>query len=75
MVEIIGTIITIIAVSGVLLNNHRRRECFYLWLVSNALSAGVHLYAGMYALTVRDTIFFCLAIHGLIYWRNAERGT
>ena len=66
--EIVGTVITVIAVAGVLLNNHRRRECFYLWLVSNLLSASVHLTAGMYAMTARDLIFFALAIHGLIHW-------
>lgn len=66
--ETIGWIITVIAVAGVVLNNQRRRACFGLWLISNTLSAGVHLAAGMYALATRDVIFFALAIHGLICW-------
>ena len=39
-IEIIGWIVTVIAVYGVLLNNRRRRACFAVWLVSNTLSAG-----------------------------------
>lgn len=70
--EIIGLIITLISVAGVLLNNARRRECFLLWLFSNALSACVHGVAGMYSLAARDVIFFVLAIHGLYAWRRHE---
>ena len=33
---------TCIAIAGVVANNHRRRACFYLWLVSNGLSFTVH---------------------------------
>ena len=66
--EAIGWCITVIAVAGVVLNNRRRRECFILWMVSNALSAVVHFAAGMWALTCRDAVFFVLAVDGLIRW-------
>jgi nicotinamide riboside transporter PnuC len=72
MIEAIGWVITVIAVWGVVLNNQRRRECFYLWLVSNGLSAGVHLWAGMWAMATRDAIFFSLAIMGLRAWRQHD---
>lgn len=68
--EAVGWAVTGIAVTGVILNNHRRHECFYLWLVSNALSAVIHAASGMVALTCRDVIFFALAIHGLAAWRR-----
>jgi len=76
MIECVGIIITIIAVAGVLLNNARRRACFLLWLASNAMSAGVHLWSGVYSLAGRDAIFFALAIAGWYKWggRNGERG-
>ena len=38
------------------------------WLVSNGISAGLHLHAGMWALTVRDTAFLALAVHGWFLW-------
>ncbi len=74
MTEIIGTISTVIAVVGVILNNHRLIACFWLWLVSNAASAGLHIHAGMYSLAVRDAVFFALAIHGLVMWKKKLTG-
>lgn len=71
--EIIGGIATVIAIVGVILNNHRLAACFYVWLVSNAISAGLHLNAGMYALAGRDVIFFGLAIHGLTVWTTKKK--
>jgi nicotinamide riboside transporter PnuC len=72
--ELVGWLITVIAVTGVILNNQRRRGCFWLWLVSNSLSAGVHFAAGLYALACRDVIFFALAIHGLVAWSRKRQG-
>jgi len=74
MVELIGWIAAGLAITGVVLNNYRLRLCFVLWLGSNAASCGLHLAASMWALSVRDAVFFCLAIHGLIVWgRRAVR--
>lgn len=69
MIETIGTIATVIAIAGVVLNNHRHIGCFYLWLVSNALSAVVHLQTGVWSMTLRDVIFLGLALHGLWVWK------
>ena len=73
IVAAMGWAIAVVSVAGVLLNNARRRECFYLWLFSNGASAVVHAYAGMSGLLVRDTVFFALAIHGLWAWSKAEK--
>ncbi len=75
LAEAVGWTVTIIAVTGVILNNHRRRACFAVWMVSNLLSAGLHIHAGMTALAVRDAIFFVLAIHGLICWSKKTEFT
>jgi nicotinamide riboside transporter PnuC len=72
MIEIIGLVITVIAVAGVVLNNKRRIECFYLWLFTNAVSGGIHLYVGVYSLALRDLIFFALAFHGILCWRRIK---
>ena len=68
MTEWIGAIATVLAVGGVLLNNHRIIWCFALWGVSNSLSAGLHHNAGMSWLTARDVIFLGLAAHGAWKW-------
>lgn len=68
VIEIIGTIALILGVLGVLLNNRKLRICFIVWMVSNALSAGIHAYVGPWSLAARDMVFFCLSIEGWIKW-------
>ena len=73
MIEIIGTIATILAVGGVLMNNRRLRVCFLIWMVSNALTAGIHAHSGIWSLLARDAIFFVLAIEGWIRWGKSQK--
>jgi len=73
MLEIIGTLATIIAITGVVLNNYKHWWCFYLWLVSNSLTAGIHLYLACYSLFARDVVFMVLAVHGLWKWRTERK--
>ena len=70
----IGWTATIVAILGVWLNNRRRRACFVLWLVSNGITFGIHAWAGMWSLAVRDLAFFVLAVHGWWLWGpNSKR--
>lgn len=68
LVETLGAVATTLAVAGVILNNHRLRFCFVLWIVSNAMSLAIHLDAGIWSLAARDGAFWLLAIHGLWRW-------
>lgn len=70
MIELFGAIATVLAVAGVLLNNRRRINCFYLWLISNAICAVLHACTGLWSLCIRDVIFFVLAIEGIYRWRT-----
>ena len=71
--EIVGGAVTVVAVAGAVLNNHRRRECFLAWMASNAASAGLHIAAGMIALACRDLIFLGLAVDGWRRWGRKEK--
>jgi hypothetical protein len=73
MIEIIGSISSVMAIAGVVLNNRMRIECFYLWWVSNAIFAGIHLHAGIWSLAARDVVFLVLAVHGFICWRRKQQ--
>jgi nicotinamide riboside transporter PnuC len=70
MTELFGTIAMVLAVTGVILNNRKLISCFYLFLISNAISAGIHFHAGIWSLFTRDVVFFGLAIEGIIRWRR-----
>ncbi len=69
MIEIIGIIVTVVAVAGVVLNNRKYRWCFVLWMVSNALSAVIHCSVGLWSLVARDLIFLGLSVEGWFLWR------
>ncbi len=59
---------TVLAVSGVVLNNCQNRWCFLVWLVSNSICFIEHRRAKMTGLCVRDAIFSALAIVGWWQW-------
>lgn len=69
-IELIGLCATVIAVVGVILNNHRLRLCFSFWLVSNSLTLFVHLAVGVWSLAARDAVFLLLAVDGLRRWHK-----
>ena len=73
MIEIIGIIVTVLAVAGVILNNHRLRACFVVWFISNFVTAAIHINAGLYTLAIRDVIFLGLAVHGWYLWSRKDR--
>jgi len=73
MSEVFGIIATVLAVSGCVMNNRRRRVCFVLWIVSNVICCGLHYQAEMWSLMARDVIFSALAIEGWILW-NKRKG-
>lgn len=68
MIETLGKIVTILAVTGVILNNRKMKGCFCLWIFSNSLCAYIHWGAGLNSLFVRDIIFLCLAVEGWYKW-------
>ena len=74
MLEIIGTIAMILAVTGVLANNRRLRWCFIIFFISNSLVLIIHISVGVWSLVVRDTIFIILAIEGWIKWGKDKCG-
>lgn len=68
--ELLGTISMALAVTGVLLNNRKMISCFYVWIVSNFVSAYLHFDSGIYSLLIRDLVFLVLACEGIMKWRK-----
>jgi nicotinamide riboside transporter PnuC len=68
--EVLGWTASLIAITGVWLNNGRSPWCFALWLVSNALTAFIHVRSRLWALTVRDLVFLALAVVGWWQWTH-----
>jgi len=70
LIEIFGTIAMLLAVGGVLLNNRKMIACFPIWMVSSAISLGIHAATGVVMLAVRDGAFIVLAIEGWRRWKK-----
>lgn len=68
--EIFGTVACLLGVAGVVLNNNRAVECFWLWMVSNAMCMAIHLRVRLWSMAAKDAVFFALAIDGLIRWSS-----
>lgn len=73
-IDLAAWIATLIALLGVWLNNRRRRACFALFLISNAITFALHAAAGMWPLGARDAAFFLMAIHGWRLWAAQSSG-
>ena len=72
MIQRISIIAKALAVAGVLCNNHRKRVCFIIWMVSNSMAIGIHIYAGLYGMALGDAVFLVLAVQGWILWGSKK---
>jgi nicotinamide riboside transporter PnuC len=61
------------AIGGVILNNHKRIEGFYLFIVSNTLWLIINFQHGIYVESWQNAVFLVLAFHGLFKWRKLGR--
>ncbi len=57
------------SIGGVVLNIHRRRECFFIWAATNAAWCGVDLFYGIWAQATLQAVYFGLAIYGIAKWK------
>lgn len=74
MMELFGSIATVLAIAGVVLNNRVNRRCFAIWFVSNAICAVLHIGVGLWSMVVRDAIFMVLCVDGWYRWRKRGIG-
>ena len=66
-------ILVVMGIAGVILNNHKRIECFYLWGITSACWCIIDWYHGIYSQSVLFAIYFLLAVHGWWKWQKADR--
>jgi len=64
--------LTILALTGVVLNIKKKIACFYIWFFTNASWAVIDFYKGIPMQGILFTIYTVLAIYGIIEWRKKE---
>ncbi len=55
---------------GVVLNNYKRPECFYIWAVTNCSWCIVNFAHGFIQQSLLFFTYFVLALHGLYKWKK-----
>jgi hypothetical protein len=63
-------IITAFSLAGVVLNIYKKPSCFIIWAFTNSAWAIYDYCHGLYAQGALFTVYFALAIWGLIKWRK-----
>ena len=63
-------LLTILSIIGVILNIHKRRECFIIWIATNGLWAIYDFKIGAWEQGILFTVYFGLAIWGLLKWQK-----
>ena len=65
--------VTSLSLIGVILNIYKRKECFYIWTVTNAAWAIYDYYIGAHEQAALFVIYFFLAIWGIIQWKKNDQ--
>lgn len=70
---IITWIISILALTGTILNANRNKYGFILWLVTNMYWTVIDFQSGLYAQSALFFAYTILAIKGIITWSKKEK--
>ena len=72
MVDRAMWLITALSLLGVVLNIHKKRECFYIWAFTNAAWCIYDIWKDAVPQAVLMGIYFGLAIWGIMKWRKPD---
>jgi len=71
MIASFTLVITVLSLTGTVLNVRKNILCFYLWAVGNIAWLVFDLWSGIYSRAVLDAVQLAFAIWGIIEWRKA----
>ena len=72
MIDNLMWIVTAASLIGTVFNIHKRRACFYIWSVTNALWCGYDIYKQAIPQATLMGVYFGLAIYGITKWRGKD---
>lgn len=71
--EVVTWIVSILALTGTILNSSRNKYGFVLWFFTNLFWVIVDFHAGLYAQSALFLAYTLLAVKGLITWTKKEK--
>ena len=64
--------ITVLSLTGTILNVRKNILCFYLWSVGNIAWLAFDLWSHLYSRAVLDAVQLAFAIWGIVAWRKTK---
>lgn len=61
-------IITLVSLTGTILNIRKNIWCFYLWCFGNTAWLSFDLWSGLYSRALLDLVQLILAVWGIVAW-------
>lgn len=71
--EIITWIVSLLALTGTILNSNRNKYGFILWFFTNLFWTVVDFKSGLYAQSALFAAYTVLAVKGMITWTKKEQ--
>lgn len=68
--EVFKWSLAVVSLIGVELNIRHRRECFYIWIFTNAAWSLVDFSHGILAQSLLHLVYFALAVRGILMWKT-----
>ncbi len=71
--EVVTWIVSLLALTGTILNSNRNKYGFLLWIATNLFWVVVDFRAGLYAQSALFAAYVVLAIKGILTWSRKEK--
>ena len=71
--EVVTWIVSLLALTGTILNSDRNKYGFLLWIATNLFWVVVDFRAGLYAQSALFAAYVVLAIKGILTWSRKEK--
>ena len=68
--EIFTWFVSILSITGYILNIQKKVYCFYFWIVANICWIGIDLYKGVYAQAAVFLFYSLICIYGIKKWKS-----
>ena len=72
MIDSFMWLVTSASLAATVANIHRKRWCFFVWVVTNALWAAYDVHKIAYPQAALQTIYCGLAMWGIYRWRDTR---
>jgi len=72
MIAAFTWVITVLSLTGTVLNVRKNILCFYLWAVGNIAWLAFDLWSELYSRAVLDAVQLAFAIWGIVEWRKVK---